>query len=337
MKRLFYLLTIFIYLGIGSSCSTVETITVHGNPGTKIYSPQKSKLATIPQTGKVKVKLPSDAYFGYLYTRDDIHNRWIPFALDVKQNKHTGTKAQSLGGLTLSSIGGLCLVIGTIAELAEGGESSTGLSLIGVGGGSALVGTGLLIPAQAKLGQLAYQYNFSYTSKQQVNSDLRLTQYTPPIDGTLESAPTRKKATSGEATNTKESSSAKTRKNSATSTAKKRKTNSELIAGEYAGTGTLVTTGENPETLGTMMIVIAPKDDNTVIADIMEDNESFFESEEIFTVKKNKDSSFTLTHTRIPLVKFTITKTGKIDYKHPKVNIDGTTYTLSISATKNTK
>ncbi len=86
-----------------------------------------------------------------------------------------------------------------------------------------------------------------------------------------------------------------------------------------------------------MKIIITPKDEDIVTAEILEDNESFFDSEETFKVKKNKDGSFTLTHTRIPSVKFTITKVGKIVYNHPKVNIDGTTYTLSISATKSTK
>ena len=319
------------------SCSTVEKITVYGNPGDKIYSPAKQHIATIQQNGNVKVSLESDAYYGYLYTFDPSLNQWEPFALDIIKKSHNGTKFATGAGYTMAGIGLVAFIGGTIGCIVD---SESDLSKIIMGGGLGVAGIGASfgMPATWRMGQLAYQYNFGYNSRQNVNTDLSLSQYMPPVEEVPEIVTSRKKATSGDISDATDTSSAKARKNTATSTAKKkRKTSSELIAGKYSGSGTLVTAGEDPETLGSMMIILSPKDGNTVVAEIMEDNEAFFESEELFSVKKNTDGSFTLTHTRIPSVKFTITKTGKIDYKHTKVNIDGLQYTLSIIATKNIK
>lgn len=322
---------------ITASCTTVEKITVYGQPGEKIYSPSKQLVATVQQNGNAKIKLSSDAYYGYMYTYNPTIDQWIPFALDITKKSHNGTKIATGTGYTLTALGLASFLSGTTAAIIDS-ESEAAGALMGAGIVLGGIGASFGVPASKRMGQLAYQYNFGYTSRQQVNSDLNFTQYIPPVVDTPESTQSRKKATSGEASTATNSSSAKKHKNSAISTAKKkRKTASEFIAGKYNGYGTLTTTGEDPETLGDMLIIITPKDDNTVLTEIMEDHEAFFESEELFKVKKNKDGSFTLTHTRIPAVKFTITKAGKINYTHPKVNIDGTTYTLTITANKDTK
>lgn len=337
MKELKNILLTLLIIMITVSCSTVEKVTVYGNPGEKIYSPSKQPIATIQHNGKTKITLESDAYYGYLYTYNAQQDQWVPFALDITKKSHNGTKLATGAGYTLSAIGTLGFIGGTVGCIIN--DESDAAKAIMVGGlGLGGIGASFGVPASSRMSQLSYQYNFGYNSKQQINSDLKLTRYIPPIIETPEATPIRKKATSGDALTTNVSSSAKAHNNTSTSSAKKkRKSASVLIAGEYSGTGTLITTGEDPETLGTMLIIVTPKDDNTVVAEIMEDNEAFFESEELFKVMKNNDGSFTLTHTRIPSVKFTISKAGKIDYKHPKVNIDGTIYTLSISANKSMK
>lgn len=337
MKNSKNIILTMLILIVTVSCSTVEKITVYGNPGEKIYSPYKQQIATIQQNGKVNINLDSDAYYGYLYTYQPTYDQWVPFALDITKKSHNGTKIAAGAGYTLTSLGLAGMIgggIGCIIDDESDAAKAIMLGGLGIGG----IGASFGVPASSRMGQLAYQYNFGYTSRQQTNSDLRLSAYTVPETKVIENLETRKKATSGESTEITDASSAKARKNTATSTAKKkRKSSAELISGEYLGNGTLVTTGEDPEPLGSIMIIITPKDSDRVLVEIMEDNEAFFESEELYTVKKNKDGSFTLTHTRIPAVKFIITKAGKIDYKHPKVNIEGTNYTLSISGKKNIK
>lgn len=334
MKQLKNILLIILGIMITASCSTVEKITVYGNPGEKIYSPAKLPIATVQQNGKANISLKSDAYYGYLYTYNAQQDQWVPFALDITKKSHNGTKLATGAGYAMAGIGLLGFISGIIGcSVDDESDAAKAIMVgsLGVGG----IGASFGVPASSRMGQLSYQYNFGYNSKQQANSDLNLTQYIPPVVNTPESKPNRKRATSGESSTAADSQSAKTHNNSASSSAKKkRKSVSELIAGEYSGTGTLITTGEDPETLDAMLIILTPKDDSTVVAEIFEDDDAFFDSEELFKVTKNKDGSFTLTHTRIPAVKFTLSKTGKIAYKHPKVNIDGTMYTLSISAMK---
>lgn len=330
------LLTMFCVM-VAVSCSTVEKFTVYGNPGDKIYSPDKLPIATIQQNGEVKITLESDAYYGYLFTYNSEHNQWVPFALDLNKKSHNGTKLAAGAGYTLTGLGLVGVVAGTIACIADDEDGAAKALLLGSLGVSG-IGASIGAPASSRMRQLSYQYNFGYKSKQMVNSDLNLSPYIPPTFNTPEPIRNRKKATSGDASVDTDSNSTKTNKNSMTSQAKKkRKSIAELIAGNYSGTGTLMSTGEDSETLDTMLIILTPKDDNTVVAEIMEDNEDFFESEELFKVIKNKDGSYTLKHTQIPSVKFTISKTGKVVYQHSKVNIDGVIYTLSISASKNVK
>lgn len=337
MKEYINVFLTTLILMITVSCTTVEKITVYGKPGEKIYSPLKQHVATIQQNGNTQIKLASDAYYGYMYTYDAMLGQWVPFALNVKKKSHTGTKLATGTGYTLTGLG-LGLFLGGTTAVIIDNESEVAGTLMGAGIALGGIGASFGIPASKRMGQLAYQYNLGYTSRQQTNSDIRLSAYVVPKEDDVENQGTRKKTTSGEMVAGTDSSSAKIRKGTATSTAKKkRKTLTEQITGEYTGNGTLTTSGEDAETLGTIVVIITPKDEDTVLAEILEDNEAFFESEELFKVTKNKDSSFTLTHTRIPSVKFTINKAGKIDYKHPKVNIDGTTYTLSVTARKNEK
>ena len=337
MKKLKNILLTLLSMMITVSCSTVEKFTVYGNPGEKIYSPSKQLIATIQQNGNAKITLESDAYYGYLYTYNAQRGQWVPFALDITKKSHNGTKLASGVGYTLGSIGLLGTIGGMVGRMVD--DESDAANAIMLGGAGLLgISASFGVPTSIRMGQLSYQYNFGYNSKQQVNTDLNLTRYTPPTVETSETTPVRKKATSGESLTANDSNTAKARNNTSTSSAKKkRKSASVLVAGEYSGTGTLITTGEDPETLGSVLMIVTPKDDNTVVVEIMEDNEAFFESEEVFKVMKNKDGSFTLKHTHIPSVKLTISKAGKINYKHPKVNIDGTIYTLSISADKSVK
>ncbi len=313
------------------SCSTTEKFTVHGNPGTKIYTPDKKELDVIPQSGKATIKVDSHAYMGYLLTHDDALDQWVPFALDVRKKSRAGTKAAVVAGYTLSTVGLIGMVAGTVAVCIDS-ESPVGVIGVGAGGAATLGGIGLGLPASARLSQLSYQYNFSYQKSQRTNTDLLLTGYVAPQGEQRQekTTPARGKAKSAEpATDT-----SKAKRGAATGSSKakkKRKTAAEQVVDEYTGSGTLTLAGDSPETLGDIRLVISYVDNNTVAVEILEDNEPFFESEELYTVKRNKDGSFSLTHKQIPSVKFTILKSGKFDYKHPRVNIDGDNYTLTLT------
>lgn len=322
------LLIICLLLG---SCSTWEKCTVSGVPGTKIYAPDKIQVATIPESGKVELKLPSNAYFGYLYTHDDMKDLWVPFALDTKKKKHKGVHfvnwlGRSMVGIGLPLIG----MGGVFALLAE--DAAPAYICLAAGGGLTLLGVGLAGPATNRLGQLSYQYNFSYEKNQQTNTDIAFTDYVVPQDGqrAVNEQPTRTrgKATSGDKQNDESDSSKAKRANS--SKAKSRKSVVNKVVGRYSGSGTLAAKGGEAEALGEIVIEISTEGEYAKV-DIFEDGELFFESEELFKVKKNKDGSFTLTHIDVPSVKFTITKSGRFTYKHPRVSIDGTNYTLYIT------
>lgn len=313
------------------SCSTWEKCTVSGTPGTKLYAPDKIQVATIPESGKVELKMPSNAYFGYLYTHDDVKDLWVPFALDTKKNKHKG--AQVVNGLGRSMVGlGLPLIAvgGVFALCAE--DAAPAYIALGAGGGLSLLGVGLAGPATDRLGQVCYQYNFGYEKNQQTNMDLAFTDYVVPQDGQLKATDqpthTRGKATSGSSQKDKADSSKAKRAKS--SKAKSRKSAVDKVVGRYSGSGTLTANGGEAEALGEITIEISTEGEYAKV-DIFEDGELFFESEELYKVKKNKDGSLTLTHINVPSVKFTITKSGKFKYNHPRVNIDDTNYTLSIT------
>ena len=70
------------------SCTTSQKITVYGVPETEIYTPNKVKLASIDNTGKAEIKLPSDGYYGLLLSHNKTQDTYIPFALDYKRKNY---------------------------------------------------------------------------------------------------------------------------------------------------------------------------------------------------------------------------------------------------------
>lgn len=179
MKYLKNIFLTMMILVITVSCTTVEKITVYGKPGEEIYSPSKQHLATIQQNGNAKIELASDAYYGYLYTYNNALGQWVPFALDITKKSHNGTKIATGVGYTLTFIGLGSVVVGGTAAIIDSESSSAGPIMLA---GVALSGIGAALggPASSRMGQLAYQYNFSYNSRQLTNSDIRLSTYVLP-------------------------------------------------------------------------------------------------------------------------------------------------------------
>lgn len=330
-----YIIAILI-ITLLSSCSTMEKCTVYGTPGTKIYTPNKTELATIPQSGKTSIKLNSGSYYGFLLTKDEATKSWVPFALDVKKKKHYGTKFASGLGYTLTGIGLIASLTGATAGLINSDSSIAGPAACG-GLGILAIGMPMGIVASNRMGQLCYQYNFGYHKHQHTNSDLKFTNYIKPQydEPIKENSLRRNKAKSGSSKSNQE----EVGNNQQISKAKSRKSPALQVIGEYTGSGTLSNGYDTPEKLGSIKIVIIQnlRFKDTVKVDIYEDGELFFETEELYKVTKKPNNKYVLTHTNIPSAIFEITNNGTFSFTHPKVFIDDANYTLSIKGKKMTK
>ena len=331
----------FIYLmviAISTSCTTTEKFTVSAPAGTKITLPIAGLVE--PQSGnngEQKVTIPSEGYCGYVLATPVGSETPIPMGLDLKRNKHNGTKAALGTGYMLSGIGGIG-VLGSLIPIIAGASNedddlqSAGAIIAGISGGAALIGTGLLLPAQSRLRQTAYDYSFGYVKHQQLD----IPQLSPTLlhpnpeknapEAKEEVKSTRKKASSGKAV---ETSSPKSSKVSKSRTAPANK-----IAGNYFGTGQLLNNKKQEESYSNIEIEITPVDKNSVKVRIIEDGEDFFEEPLVYNVRVDNKGIYQLKIGNIPTAIITITKSGALSFTHPKVNIDDTMYNLVIRANK---
>lgn len=106
-------------------------------------------------------------YCGYILVQSADSDIKVPIGLDYKTNRHIGTKAALYTGYTLGGVGagGAVLGIGCMIAAAIGGDSEStdlfGLAA-GASAGVGLVGAAIGGPAQIRLIQTSYNYNFGY-------------------------------------------------------------------------------------------------------------------------------------------------------------------------------
>ncbi len=160
-----------------ASCSTVQTITVYGRPGDNIYTPQKEYLATVQDSGQTEIKLSAKSYYAFLYTHSDDSDLWIPFALNIRYNNHSGARTAYYTGMTIAYIG--AFVTGLGGGMSDHKIDGATPTLIG-GLAGFTAGAFLSVPAANRMYQLHYQYNFSYKDSQNTNSDIPLSRPTTP-------------------------------------------------------------------------------------------------------------------------------------------------------------
>lgn len=103
----------------------LKKINVAARPGTEIYIPGNVGGYSVPESGKLKVELTSDGYYGYLLAKDPGSNMVIPFGVDCKNNSHIGTKAALGASYTVASAGVFGLLVGTIMICAGDDEIAT--------------------------------------------------------------------------------------------------------------------------------------------------------------------------------------------------------------------
>lgn len=326
MKRLIPILTAMFLVCTLHSCRTSQKIYVSARPGTEIYTPGKTLLATVPQDGKAKIKISSNGYYAFLLSRDAGTKDFIPFALDYKNHNYTLTRAAEGAGIVIAAAGVFSLLVGTIATVA--GDEEVGTPFFVAGSAATLLGTGIGGPMTARRSQTQYKYRYKYLSFQQTNQDMafthpQLTFAAPAVAVDTTSTPSTRRIV-------KPASNANTDR-----AARSIRDNATKVAGTYAGTGRLLLGTEEVEAYETIKVVIARIDKNTVSVDVIDDRgESFFTSPGQYSITANKNGGYTLKHKSIPAATITIGKDKRASYVHPRVNIDNEIYKLEIKGAK---
>jgi hypothetical protein len=311
-----------------ASCSTTEKFYVHATPGTKIYSPSRPSipLTTIPNSGKAKIIVPSDAYYGYLLAEYPGQNISIPFGLDTKSKSTAGVQTVEGLGYVLTTVGIGAMITGVVMTICNS-EDSEGAVIAGIGGGVGALGAGFGASAGSRNHQLNYKYHYTYQAHQNA-----LEMGTEPL---LNRDPTKSEtATAAQQSSQRHkatsSTSQATRKSNSTqgSAARTRSDYAENIQGSYVGTGLLQRLNTVEERYSNVKIILERIDKTHVKVIYYESGEEYFESPDTYEITHNSDGSYTLVIPTIPSATIKINKNGKLTYTHNKVLIDGDTYTL---------
>lgn len=332
--KLLKLLMLAFCVGILASCSTVEKFTVEGVPGTKIYSPQKMELATIDSKGKAKIEVPSNAFYGYLYTHNDALDLWVPFGLDIKKKSHSGAHLAMCAEYTGSVIGLAATVVGTVVLIGDE-ESSVGSAAIAGGLALAGISAGSGLVTSSRMGQLSYQYSFTYQKTQSTNANLALKNYTIPVAAPTESALSRLRT--GNSSGSQSQSIVQTQRSQQTQQPHRSKvqlrTKAEKVEGEYGGNATLSQGRTTVETFDAVTVIITAIDEDNVTVDVLSGNDSFFDEPLSFKVRNTATNSYTLTCRNQPNAVITI-EDDYLSFTHPAINLGGNSYKLIVEAGK---
>lgn len=316
------------------SCTTSQTLTIEGQPGTEILTPGLKNLGTIGSNHKVNIKIPSDDYYAFLLARSNGSKELVPFALDYRNKTYRGARAQLAIGMGLGVVGLAPMLTGTIMLCADKDVEETGVAMLLGGTGAALAGCAIGGPASARLNQTQYQYQYKYLSSQSTNEDFT---FTRPTDNgfvrMVENEPQRSEPQVENAEGTPAATSTGIRRRGKTSTATRNlRDNGKQVAGTYVGTGRLMLNGEEVESYTDIKVVLKRIDKNNVLVEVYESGEAFFNTGDKYSIKKAGNGKFTLSLKGIPSATITISKNKNMAYLHPKVNIEGEIYTLEIKA-----
>lgn len=324
MKYIYINICVAIFCSILFSCTTTQTISVLGEPGTTIYTPEMDRKWTVQNDGNCKITLESQNYYPYLLSKNSNSELLVPFALDYSEENYTGTRLLYGVGFGIAVPSVIACGVGTVGLLL-GEEALSTIAGVGMVGGA--VGAFTLMVPEHRLGQDQQAYSFKYLSEHNANDDLV---FTPIVDnGTNKGIGTslsNKKVTNREVKSS-------TAKSNVSKSSKTLNDYAKQISGTYIGKGNLIFEKEIIENYSNIKVVISREDKNTVAVSVIENNgDEFFTSINKYDVTK-KGSRYTLTLQDIPSAKITIN--GKqLKYNHPKVNIDNDIYTLDITATK---
>lgn len=314
-----------------TSCWTSTKFTVQTEPGTEIMSKDYTLLSVADSRGKAKVKISDDEYSAFLLSHRPNTDTYIPFAIDYKSRSVIGTSLQVLTGYLLGGIGGVLGIGGIAAGLA--GDEDAGLPLMIGGAGVAFAAIGIGMPAESRLDQAAYDHQYKYLKQQRTNQDLSLTKPNFAIDNPVSVAPTVPEAVQKEQTTTLSGSSTSSKKLSQRSS-KTLKDKATQIQGTYVGRGKLTKDKEVIETYVDITVTINRIGKDKVGVMVTEkDGSQFFDKASEYTISSASNGIFRLVLDGINSAEITIDSNKKLIYLHPRVNIDGDIYTLSIEGT----
>lgn len=332
MKIFYKILVLIIFCAVITSCSTSQTISVFGNPGTEIYSPDMKKVGVVDNNGTANIKISSDDYYAYLMTYNQSTKELVPFALDYKYCGYYGDDFLTYTGGTLVTAG-LVGCIGGVAAFCTGADDIASQFLV-AGGGATLLGTCIVMPGVFRSNQTQHEWKYKYLPRHQTNEKF---QFTYPMDYAEINKPTILQTEVSTKTNpTEEQTSAEGVSKVTPRTSKSTrsiKNYGKMVMGDYVGSGKLLQGETVIESYNDMVVSLKRVDNNTVTVKVI-DNEgvSFFSSISNYSIRKKDNGDYELTLKGIPSAKISIYKNKKLTYVHPKVNIDDELYTLEISA-----
>lgn len=320
-----------------ASCSTTEKFTIHAKPGTEIFLPDRkySAYATVPENGKVDVKVTSDAYYGYALAKEPGNSFKVPFGLDYKNSSTAGAHFAMYTGYVITACGLAAAAGGGILAIVGDDDTTETFALVAAGGaGVAALGAGIWAPADARLDQTSYEYAFSYLKNQQAIQDIQLVPLRRQDPFKSELNKPKEKATRARA---KASSAQAAETETVTpkgSTAKKRTDFAKNIAGTYHGDGSLLNSGAIEEEYSDVTIVLERVDKNHVKVIFKENGEEYFESPDVYEITRQKRGTYELVVPGLPSAKITISKKGELKYQHDSVILDDVVYTLKATVEK---
>lgn len=321
MKKIYAIFSFIMMCFLLSSCTTYQKITINGTPGTEIYTPNMQRLGVIENGGNTIIKISRNSYYPYLLSHQDNSSTLVPFALDYKRKSYTGNKITNVTSITLA-------YAAYISSLVCADQTALFAGCLGV----AAAGTAIGITSIKRSMQLQYRYKFEYLPSQSTIQDIRFTPITdtgykkqllsPVTDLTSHKVETVQNATPSSIARKKSSASSRTFNDYG-----------RIIAGKYTGNGLLIKNDNIIEKYDKVNIIIKRIDKNTVSVDVIESNESFFNSKYEYKIEKT-GGKYILSLKGIPSASISIDAKGRLSYRHPKVNIDGEIYTLELTATK---
>lgn len=313
------------------SCTTSKTITVAGEPGTEIYSPNMQQLAVIGHNGNANIRISDNDYFAYLMARQAGAKELVPFALDYKHKKHIGTQFLRGAGYTLTLSGLAVMTTGLVCLIS--GDDDTGTTLAGCGGAITAIGAAMGVPATNRLEQTQYRHQFTYLPYHKTNQDIR---FLPITDNGYRKTGYMENRQDENATqivpqteNTEQTSMARSR---ASNSKRTLRNYGKLLSGNYIGKGVLSQQENVIEKYEDIKIIIQRIDNNNVFVEVIEGGESFFSSKSQYSIQSSGKGTYTLSLKGIPSAFIRIDALGNLTYYHPKVKIDGELYILEISA-----
>lgn len=168
---------------------------------------------------------------------------------------------------------------------------------------------------------LQWQANFSYLKQQQTNEDFQFKPY-------VETGFKREVLKANQAPANKEMAG--------TAIGTSLRNLAGNIAGTYTGEGQLLTDkGKTAERYEGLTLQITRVDNHTVTVAVLDNNnESYFDEPQQYSVKKDEDGNYVLTLTSDSEAVISINADGTLDYHHPHVPIDAKNYILNISANR---